>query len=224
MIGMIGGQRFLIILVLLVLAIGLGFANFQYLRPQADATQRDLSAAKSEESRLRTEIESMRGNMETFKRQQVLFDLIQKDGFFNLQDRVTARENLNALQSETKIVTLKYEIKSASMSLPEGIFDDKYAVLTSPLSIQIDALDDVDIYNFIGLLTYTFPGIVNVKSINIKAQTPLTTDVLRRIKSGEAPVLVTANISADWITLAPWGTAPWASSVDPALLKPEGAQ
>lgn len=224
MIGMIGVQRFLIILVLLVLAIGLGVANFQYFRPQADVMQRDLSAAKSEESTLRTEIEAMRGNMDLFKRQQVLFGLIEKDGFFNLQDRVTAREDLNALQSETKIVTLKYEIKSASMSLPEGIFDEKYAVLTSPLSIQIDALDDIDIYNFIGLLTYRFPGIVNVRSIDIKTQTPLTTDVLRRIKSGEAPVLVSASIEADWITLAPWGTAPWSSSVDPSLLNSGAAQ
>lgn len=224
MIGMIGFRRFFIIVVLLVTAISLGVANFQFLRPRAEQMQRDLNNMRNEESTLRSEIETMRDGMERFKRQQVIYGMIEKDGFFNLQDRVIAREDLNTMQSEAKLITLKYEIKSASMSLPPDIYDDKYALLTSPLSIQIEAIDDIDIYKFLGLLVYRFPGIVNIKMLDIKSQTPLTTDVLRQIGSGEVPVLVEAQIEAEWTTVAPWGTAPWDASVDPASVSAEGGQ
>lgn len=214
MIRILGFQRFLILLLLLAAALGLGFANFFVFGPQALSASSQLGALQSEEAALRSEIDLMRGDQTKFQEQKSLFDNLEKKGFLGGQDRVLAREIINEMQRASKIVSVKYEIKSASMSEIEGVTDEKYGILISPIEMKLEAIDDLDVYRFIYMMTYIFPGKVSIKSLEIERPEKLTTEMLRTIGSGTPLPLIKATLNADWATIAPRGSAPVAVQVE----------
>ncbi len=210
MIRMIGFQRFLILLILIGVTGGLAFANFTIFRPQALTAMKELNGLQTEEAKLRDEINTMKTNMDKFTEQKALFDQLSRRGFFSDQDRVNAREQFDQMQKMSKVVSLKYEIRAASMKDPEGITDDKYSLLTSPIAIRVSAIDDLDVYRFIHMLTYAFPGNISIKELKIERPLRLTPEILKGIGTGMTTPLIESVMEVEWNTIAPKGIVPMA--------------
>ncbi len=75
--------------------------------------------------------------------------------------------------------------------------------MSSPVTIDIKAVDDVDVYEYLYLIDEFFPGHVTVESIELKREANINLTILRSIASGGNPELVTAKIEAIWRTMVP---------------------
>lgn len=203
MIKTLGLQRTIILGVLIAFVAITAYANFYVFQPQAKSASSRLSGVRSEEAELRTAIDVMRGEQSTFDQQRSLYEKLEKRHFIGEQDRVLAREIFNQMQRQSKLLSIKYQIKSAGIWEITDVTDDKQALMVSPIEITIEALDDVDVYRFVYYLSNLFPGKISIKTLKMERPIRLTPERLRSISLGNIDTLIRATINADWITMAP---------------------
>jgi hypothetical protein len=73
----------------------------------------------------------------------------------------------------------------------------------SPVKVELEALDDVDVFKYIYLVEKFFPGHVTITKIELERKSQITGPVLRSIASGDNPQLVNAKIEMLWRTMIP---------------------
>lgn len=202
MIEQIGYKRFLRIVILVVILIALAAGTELVFKPKVEQSARDLSAAKSEVTTLSDEINKMRDAYNMFEQQKNYYAVISRMGFFNDQDRVLARERFETMQRLSKILSAKYEIKAANILSEEANPDTGFVLMESPISVELSAVDDLDIYRFIYYLNYGFPGHITINNISITRSANVTTDLLKQIGTGNPPPVVSAKMEMDWRTMA----------------------
>ena len=71
------------------------------------------------------------------------------------------------------------------------------------MSFDVGAYEDIEIYNFLFLLDYAFPGVIEIEEFEISKTQPVTQPLLRKIGGGEDVPIVDAKIKAVWWTLVP---------------------
>ncbi len=202
MIAKIGAKRALILIVLTgALVVFFGGAEYVF-KPQAQETQMQLDAAMSEKSQLQREIEKMQADFLLFEKQKGYFEAISKMGFFNDQDRVLARERFDTMQKLSKIISARYEIKAANLLVDESPPETGFVVMESPITVNLSAVDDIDVYRFIYYLNYSFPGHITINSIAMKRQAEITPEILKQLGTGNPPEVISAQLELDWRTMA----------------------
>ena len=202
MIAKIGAKRALI-LVVLTGALAVFFGSAEYIfKPQAQETQMQLDAAMNEKSQLQREIEKMQADFLLFEKQKGYFEAISKMGFFNDQDRVLARERFDTMQKLSKIISARYEIKAANLLTDESPPETGFVVMESPITVNLSAVDDIDVYRFIYYLNYSFPGHITINSIAMKREAEITPEVLKQLGTGNPPEVISAQLELDWRTMA----------------------
>ncbi len=203
MIDKIGPKRTMVILSLVGLIGLLAGANYLVFVPKEQKTQMMLGGVRSETATMKDEIEKMRADYVTAQKQKAFFDSIKRMGFFNTQDRVLARQRFDTMQKLSKIITARYEIKAANIITDESAEKTGFVVMESPVSLDLSAVDDLDVYRFIYYLNYGFPGHVTINSLSINRSVPVTPDLLKRLGTGSPPPVITAKMDLDWRTMAP---------------------
>ncbi len=225
MIKKLGIKRAFLLLVL-SLVLGALFMQSEFLlKPKVLQSQAQLASIQDEVSRLQSEVDKMTTNFALFEKQKVVYDTLLNIGFFNTQDRSAARERLNTMQRLSKIISARYEIKSAKVVLDEvnpslktdpnavttvavegGQSEDggekvnTYVVLESPVTITLSALDDLDIYRFIYYLNYGFPGHISIESLVITRTGDVTPAALKNISNKNPKELLSAQMNLVWRT------------------------
>lgn len=202
MIAKIGYKRALMLFVLAGLLAALYFADEFIFKPQVIQSQSELNAAMGEITTLQGEIDKMRADFALFEKQKDFYDIISRMGFFNDQDRVLARERFDTMQRLSKIISARYEIKAANVLTDEVNPDTGFVVMESPISVDLAAVDDLDIYRFIYFLNYGFPGHITINTLNIERKGDVSPEVLKAIGTGTPPELITAKMELDWRTMA----------------------
>ena len=202
MIDKIGYKRALTIFILAALLAVMFAGNEFFFKSKVTESEQQLSAAKREASTLSTEIQKMRDDYVLFEKQKDYYAIISRMGFFNDQDRVLARERFDTLQKLSKIISAKYEIKAANILSEETSPETGFVVMESPITVDLAAVDDLDIYRFIYYLNYGFPGHITINKMNITRAAPVTPELLKEIGTGAPPQIVTAKLELDWRTMA----------------------
>ena len=156
----------------------------------------------NEKSQLQREIEKMQADFLLFEKQKGYFEAISKMGFFNDQDRVLARERFDTMQKLSKIISARYEIKAANLLTDESPPETGFVVMESPITVNLSAVDDIDVYRFIYYLNYSFPGHITINSIAMKREAEITPEVLKQLGTGNPPEVISAQLELDWRTMA----------------------
>ena len=78
--------------------------------------------------------------------QKDFYDIISRMGFFNDQDRVLARQRFDTMQKLSKIISARYEIKAANILTDEVSPETGFVVMESPITVELAAVDDLDVY------------------------------------------------------------------------------
>lgn len=203
MIRVLGARRIFLLLSLLGIAGFLAVVYFYFLLPQKDRAESDLRRVRAETMSTEQQLRTLTQEIEQFESQKVLFEKLDGLGFFNAQDRVLARERFEVMQQMSRVLSAKYEIKPAKIIEDELAQEAGYGVLNSEISVSLEAFDDIDIYRFVYLMNYAFPGHITISNLNIERQAEVTSDVLRGIGSGSATALISAKFDASWRTMAP---------------------
>lgn len=203
MIKVIGFQRVLLLMVLAGL-LALFFAYSTYgLTPEIKQTERQLRVNRKEVGELTEDVNKLVEGMKTYESQKGTFEVLQNKGFFDPQNRLETRQRIKEMREESRLLSVGIDIGSAVEEQNELAKEAGLKVLNTDISFTLDALEDIDIYNFIYLMNYGFPGQVIINTLSIKKQQDITQPLLRKLGSGDHETLVKANLTANWRTLVP---------------------
>lgn len=201
MIEAIGTKRLIILLVLAALTGIFGFLHLYIFAPKAESAQRQTSALRSQIASLRDETEALKTDMTRFRERSIQFKKIEAAGFFNDQSRVLARQRLEEMQIQSKLLAARYEIKRARVVNSERAGKAGYGVLETPITLKLSAIDDMDIYKFIYMLNYTFPGQISIVDMELVRKREVTPEILKEIGLGRPPEILSAELNIEWRTM-----------------------
>lgn len=203
MIRVIGVQKVFSLLAMVLLLVSLIAYWFYTLKPDIKSNQRELSMNTSAVAEMTENLDDLIKGIERFKDQQKVFELVKALGFFDPQNRPEARKRLSAMQKESRLLSAKFSIKSAATEKSEKATAAGYKVLNTDIDLTLEAIEDKDIYNFIYLMNYGFPGQILITDLNIKRDIEVTQPVLRQIGLKESGPLVVAVVRLNWRTMVP---------------------
>ena len=203
MIKVLGTRRITILLVLLAFNGILGYVVYMHLAPQQIIKERELKRTRGQVSTLRNDIADLKIEFEQLDDQREEFSRLKKDGFFDGQSRRKAELVLQKIQERSGVV-------SAVASVNAGVFEEselaekaEHKILKSPISVRIEAVNDLDVFRYLYLVNEFFPGHVAVKSIRFNRESDVSGTVLRAVASGQNPPLVIADLELTWRTMIP---------------------
>lgn len=203
MIRVIGFQKILTLILLAFFTAVFFFYGTYVLAPQIQDSKKQLSVNKGEISQLTEDINKLVEGIKTFESQKQAFERIKEVGFFDPQNRLETRQRLNEMQKESRLLSAKFSINSAVTEPNKLAREAGHKILNTEISFTLDALEDIDIYNFIYLMNYGFPGQILITDLAITKEQDITQPLLRKIGNGDYVPLVKAELKANWRTMVP---------------------
>lgn len=203
MIQVLGIQRIVILAVLLGINVLLGLAAYAHFIPQETKKERELKAVRSQNATLRNDTDNLKIEFEQLDEQRERFAELKKEGFFDGQSRRKAERVFQKIQERSGVI-------SAVASVTAGTFEEdletakaKHKILKSPMSIEIEALNDLDVFRYLYLVNEFFPGHVAIEKVEFERDANVSGTVLRAIANGQNPTLVRARLDLAWRTMIP---------------------
>ncbi len=218
----LGIKRIVILLVLAGINGLLGAVTYLYVMPHNDDLTRQLATITSNVTSKRKDTGKLVGEYNIIQKQKANFEDLRSAGFFSNQNRAVARQRIADIQKFTNVLSAKYEITAAKIDKNPLATDSGDVVLNSPVNIKVDALDDVDFYNFVYWVENGFPGIVSVTSVKVSRATDVNETTLRAIGSGIPVTLISAEVAFEWRTMVPAKDVTITSSPSSPATKPKG--
>jgi hypothetical protein len=203
MIKILGAKRILTIVALLGINALLGAIVYLYLMPEQGKKQRELTGLRGNISTVQTDISRMQIEFDQLEEQQDQFDDLKARGFFGNQGRREAEIVFQKIQSEAGVISAAAKISPGTVEENEEAQKAEHKILVSPVKIDIEAMDDVDVFRYIYLVEKFFPGHVTIQKVTLERQAEITGPVLRSIATNTSPKLVVAVIEAQWRTMIP---------------------
>jgi len=208
MIKSIGLTRFLVVAILIGFIAACLFYTYNIVTPGLQKEKRSLATVNGEMSKMTSDISELSQGLDQFKEQQKEFSEVQKFGFFHEQNRVEVTQLIESLQEESRLLSATYSISPAKVVGEKRATEAGYDLLNTDISFDIEAIEDADVYKFIYLLSYGFPGQINIKSLNISRLEEITQPLLRQIGTGQAEAIIKADIKVSWQSMVPQGRLP----------------
>ncbi len=206
MIKLIGiGRLFIIISLGLLLALLVVYYHFSAVPVLSDVSK-ELRKNNSEISNISNDLDELKNGMEEFKgRQDEFLALKDQYDFFNPQDRVQARRQLNVIRDLSRVTSAQYNIRPAVTEEKQSLRDAGYKLLSTPIEFTLKAIEDKDIYTYLYHLNFSFPGMLIIDEISISRDEEVTQPLLRDIGTGREDIraLVTATVKTSWRTVVP---------------------
>lgn len=203
MIKILGIKRVVAIAILIAIGSFMGAVLFGIVLPELQKTERDLRVARASVAASRTELDQLRNDFEFFKNQKYLFEDLKQIGFFSNQDRYDAQKRIEAIQDQTNILHMHYNIPPASVEENENAAKAEYVVLKTSATVDVDAMDDLDFYSFMYWIDNAFTGQVSITGFDMERVLDVNSKTLRHIGSGAAATLLKGSMSFEWRTLIP---------------------
>ncbi len=203
MIKVLGTKRLIVMGIVVGLNIFLAATLYGYLQPKNVQLDRDLRSTKSQVTSKRSEIGRLRVEYQQIQEEKEFFGGLENAGFFNAQDRVLARRRMQQIIEQSRVLSARYDI-SPRVEVPnEKAKEANNVELSSPISVEIDAVDDADFYNFLYLIENSFPGQTSVRELSLERVMDVNEAVLRSVGTGSSPVMVRGKIGFVWRTIVP---------------------
>ena len=203
MIRVLGTKRILTIVALLLLNALMASLLYLYVIPDKAKKERELRGLRGKISTVQSDIGRMQIEFDQLTLQQAQFDKLRKRGFFGSQGRREAEKVFRRIQQESGVISAVANVQPGFIEDNEEAQKAEHKILVSPVSIKIDALDDVDVFRYLYLVERFFPGHMTIDKITLERKADITGTVLRSIASGTNPQLVSAEITAEWRTMIP---------------------
>ncbi len=203
MIEVIGLKRLMILALLILLNTALALLTYLYVVPESDLAKNTLRNMEQQVSRAHAELGRMQVEFEILEKQQGRFDALKKEGYFSRQVRSDAKELFRDVRERSGVFSALANVTPGVTSDDYGVSKVKYKILTSVITVNIEAFDDSDIYRYMDLLQRDFPGDITIDKVSINRTKDVNAAVLRGIASGRNLPLVGASLTASWSTLIP---------------------
>lgn len=203
MIKVIGAKRLIVLAILIAANAVLAGVLYQYFLPEIKDTERHLRIVRSQISSKETDISRMQIEFDQLDEQQALFDALKADGFFTEQSRRDAEDVFLQAKDNSDIVSASVKIGRGQKTQDDEATKAGHVILISPIEIELEAVEDRDIYSYLYILQKLFPGHLTVDEVFIERTAQLNDVLLRAIATGQKPPLVKAQMTLSWRTMVP---------------------
>jgi len=203
MIKVLGFRRVVIILALVAANVVLGFLAYMHFMPQQEIKERELRGTRGQVSTLQSDIDGLLVEFDQLDEQREEFEELKKDGFFDGQSRRQAELIFKKIQERSGVISAVATVEAGAFEENNEAVRAKHRILKSPIKVNIEAVNDLDVFRYIYLVDEFFPGHVAIDSIKLNRQSDVSGTVLRGIASGKTPPLVTAELAMSWRTMIP---------------------
>ncbi len=203
MIKILGFRRVIILLALAALNGLLAAGYYLYMAPEQIKLERNLKSVRGLASSVQSDIAKLEVEFSQLEDQQAKFEDLRSDGFFEDQDRYELENALQMTQAESNVLLAKATVSAGEILEDENAQKSEHKILSSEITIDIEATNDLDIYKYLFLLEKNVPGHISIEEFNIVRDGDISGTVLRSIASGEEPTLVTAKVRFFWKTMIP---------------------
>ncbi len=203
MFQVIGVKRILMLIILIAANAALAAVTYLYVMPEKQGVEQQLNMTRAQISQKRGESERLRTEFQQIQEQKANFENMRAAGIISNQNRLAARRRIMDIQEYSRVLKASYDIGSAEVEQTKAATDIRHVILNSPVGVDIEAIDDRDIFSFIYWMENAFPGHVAVTSLKIERVLDVNDATLRAIGSGTPVVLVRGAIDFVWRTMAP---------------------
>ncbi len=201
MIDILGPKRVLVLSILSGFSALFLFIVYGSMVPNYEQKSNQLSAIQGQVSNLNFELNEVLRDFDLINAQKDDFQKLKSIGFMEKQKRGEAQEALQKILEETGVLSSKASIGRGEISDHPKLAETKYKLLKSPVKIEVAALKDADIYGYLAALKEALPGFIGITEFNVSRLNDVSRETLQAIISNKKPAMVSANITADWITL-----------------------
>lgn len=199
----LGIRRIAILLALIVVNGLFAAVLYGYIFPEQIKQDRLLRSSQGKVSTLQADIDRLQIEFDQLEDQKVRFATLQETGFFNTQGRRRAEMLLTDIQKSSDVLSAVASVKPGSFESSSAAEKANHRVLSSPIEISIQAMDDVNIYRYLYILERVFPGQVLIDDMSITRNFDVNGPLLRSITLGESPAIVEADLKLSWRTMIP---------------------
>ncbi len=214
-------RRVLFTILLFFAIAGISISStYYYIIPSKIKYEQEADSLKSQAGVVQAEIDKIRFEFEKIQSQIEGFKALQAKGFFNAQDRVTAREAITRLTRRAKVAA---DIKFAPATIVPNVEVEaaKHKLLSGSMEISVRSMNDVAAYKFVLGLQKAFPGYLQLQSFSLSRDvTGKFEDKLNLIKEGQDTTLVNGNVDLIWWSMASEEQLLADPALNPALLAP----
>lgn len=203
MIKVVGARRLVIWGVLVAINAFLGASTYAYLYPHNEKLERDFRKTRGDIATRQNETERLRTEYKLILEQKTQYENLKDTGFLGPQDRVVARERMEAIQSYSHVLLADYNIKPVRIVENTEAARSDQVILESDISAQVDAIDDTDVFSFLYWLRNGFPGHITIESLELSREKDVNDVTLRQIGTGEPLVMVKGKMDFVWRTMVP---------------------
>jgi hypothetical protein len=197
MLNVLGTKRVVFIIILAALNVGAGF-GYKYMSDTIAVKERQLNGIKRKVRDRFNEVKKVREQFATLRGQVSDYVRLEKNDFFEEQDRDVLREIFFEAQKKSQVLRAKYDVSPYTTKSSAFITQPNLKWVNSNVKLSIEALDDIDVFSFIEILKAEFPGYVQFQSVNITRNESLDAATLNKIGSGTPVSLVKADVNFLW--------------------------
>ena len=204
----IGFTRSFIIILLAVFAGLCAFYIYNMATPKLSQLERELRSEKSDISKMTKDMDDLSKGLAQFEKEKEDFANVQNMGFFDEQDRAKTKNIIEAMQRDSRLLTARYSLSPARLVPEVRAKEAGYDLISTDIDFSLEAIEDADIYRFVYMLNYGFPGQLKINSLSIEREQEITQPLLRQIGVGQASPIVTAQLNVSWRSMLPKGQMP----------------
>ena len=190
------------ILVFFFGAVALFLATYLYIMPINETYVQNINATKSKITAKRAEVNRLIMEHAELTKSIKEFNLLKLKGFFNSQDRVTAREMMHEIARQSGISKIELTLPPAAVVRSPQATDANHTLLSGNMKFKVSSLSDRNIFKLIVVLLKSFPGYLEFKDMKIRRVGNFSQDVLLNAAGDNLPSLVDADINFVWWTMA----------------------
>jgi hypothetical protein len=176
-------------------------SSYLIFAPGRITAENELRVTTSKAAQTRTDTERLKTEITEIQEQKSGYESLKDAGFFSEQNRLVAKNRIEDIQKKTGILKAAYNISTGNISENAAAKEAGYAILESTLDINLEAMDDVDIYNFAFWIENAFPGHMSIDSLDIARTKELNEVTIRAISTGTPVTLLTGKLRLSWRTM-----------------------
>lgn len=156
---------------------------------------------------LTREIRNLRANSEIFKQKIPDYMAIKTQGILTPLSRLTATQAIKSLSVKYAINKMSYEFGMEEKIRMNALEDTRVMLSTVPLTLNIEALTDEDVFTFIDALRKQGEGFITIRSLTLNRIGNDISEAIRSIMRGQRPTIIEARAVLDWSTIAAYPAA-----------------
>ena len=201
--AILGPKRVLLFFLVFGGLLSLALFNYAYLIPQTQKMEKQYYSARRDISAVEDVISGHKTAFEAFSDRRSDFDKIVEKGFFQPQRRLELAKIFTDLQDKSGVLNVRYDVLPGEIEDFQKAQDIEHRMMKSEMKIEVDAFMDEDVIAFIKGLENDLPGHVKITSLSLRRRGQLDQTALEQISEGNKPLLVQAEIGAEWRNLVP---------------------